>query len=185
MSFTRVKPHPLVMVGELTSLEQASWILWQWAGDLGYRQACSFNAARTVREAIAPQLKTSNQLPLFGNCTCVQVTGCQPKSGGFRVYMSQYKVKMGTAGLSRPASLLYFKRRVATSCASCTPSITLTLLPVFSTVLVYASDICLAASVRTERQPGAGILSCCTCSAGRPSMALLNCRLTWANSAVL
>lgn len=173
------------MVGELTSLEQASWIFWQWAGDLGHRQACIFNAARTVREAIAPQLKSSKQLPLFGSRTCVQFTGCQLKSGGFRVYMSQYKVKMGTAGLSWPVSSLCFKRRVATSSASCTASTPLILLPVFSPVLVYASDICLAAVVRTERQPGAGMLSSCTCSAGRPSIALLDCRQTWASSAEL
>lgn len=59
-----VKPHPLVMVSELPSLEQASWILWQWAGDLRHRQGCTFNVARTVREVIAPELKTSNQLPV-------------------------------------------------------------------------------------------------------------------------
>lgn len=185
MSFTCAKPHPLVTVGELTSLEQVSWILWQWAGDLGHRQVCTFNAARTVRVTIAPQMKTSNQLPLFGNCTYVQVTGRQLKSGGFRVYVSQDEVKMGTVGLSRPVSSLCFKRRDATSCASCTASIPLILLPVFSTVLIYASDICLAAAVRTERQPGAGILSCCTCSAGIPRFALLDCRQTWANSAEL
>ena len=185
MSFTCVKPHPLLMAGELISREQASWILWQSAGDLGHQQACTFNAATTVRDAIAPQLKASNQPPLFGSCTCVQVTGCQLKSGGSRVYVSQYKVKMGPAGLPGPASSLCFKRRVATSCASCTASIPLIPLPEFSTVTVYASDICLAAAVRTEKQPGAGIPACCACSAGRPSTVLLDCRQTWGNSVEL
>lgn len=85
-----------------------------------------------------------------------------------------------TAALSSPDSLLRFKRRVATGCVSCTASIPLILLPAFTTGGVHGSNISLVAAVRSERQPGAGMLSCCTCSAARPSMALFYWRHIWA-----
>lgn len=65
--------------------------------------------------------------------------------------------KNGYSRTIRPVSSLCFESRVTTSSASCIPLI---LLPEYSAILVYASDICLAAAVSTERQPGAGILPC-------------------------
>lgn len=42
-----------------------------------------------------------------GYCPSAENQQPAPCSGGFRVYMSQYQVKMGTAELSRPVSSLW------------------------------------------------------------------------------
>lgn len=49
-----------------------------------------------------------------------------------------------------PALSVHCISKVATGCASCTASIPLILLPVFSTVGVHIINICLVAAVRTE-----------------------------------
>lgn len=87
--------------------------------------------------------------------------------------------KNGYSRTITSVSSLCFESRVITSSASCIPLI---LLPVYSTILVYASDICLAAQKGSLEL---GYYPVSTHGAGRSSVALPDCRQTWANSAEL